>query len=64
MVRAATGLGVTFFVIALLAGLLGFIAIGSLAWAGARLFFFAFLILVALACLGGLCFRRQSSWES
>jgi uncharacterized membrane protein YtjA (UPF0391 family) len=47
------GLGVTFLVIALIAGLFGFIGVGSLAWEGAKIFFFIFLVLAVLAFLGG-----------
>jgi uncharacterized membrane protein YtjA (UPF0391 family) len=36
-------------VIALIAGLFGFIGVGSLAWAGAKILFFIFLVLAVLA---------------
>ena len=62
MFRTALGLGVAFLVIALIAGLFGFIGVGSLAWEGAKIFFFIFLVLAVLAFLGGVCFRR--SWNA
>jgi len=53
-------LGVAFLVIALIAGLFGFFGVGSLAWEGAKIFFFVFLVLAVLAFLGGIFFRRGS----
>jgi uncharacterized membrane protein YtjA (UPF0391 family) len=58
MFRTALGLGVAFLVIALIAGLFGFVGIGSLAWEGARIFFFIFLVLAVLAFVGGFFVRR------
>lgn len=62
MFRTALGLGVAFLVIALIAGLFGFIGVGSLAWEGAKIFFFIFLVLAVLAFVGGFFFRR--SWNA
>jgi uncharacterized membrane protein YtjA (UPF0391 family) len=62
MFRSSLGLGVAFLVIALIAGLFGFIGVGSLAWEGAKIFFFIFLVLAVLAFLGGLFFRR--TWNA
>jgi uncharacterized membrane protein YtjA (UPF0391 family) len=60
MFRTALGLGVAFLVIALIAGLFGFIGVGSLAWEGAKIFFFIFVVLAVLAFVGGFFFRRGS----
>jgi len=60
MLRTTIGLGVAFLVIALIAGLFGFIGVGSVAWEGAKIFFFIFLVLAVLAFLGGFFFRRGS----
>jgi len=60
MLRTTIGLGVLFLVIALIAGLFGFIGVGSLAWAGAKIFFFIFLVLAVLAFVGGFFARRGS----
>jgi len=63
MLRTTMGLGVLFLVIALVAGLFGFIGVGSLAWEGARILFFIFLVLAVLAFVGGFFFRdRPSFW--
>jgi len=59
MFRSALGLGVVFLVIALLAGLFGFIGVGSLAWEGAKIFFFVFLVLAVLSFVGGFFARRS-----
>jgi uncharacterized membrane protein YtjA (UPF0391 family) len=61
MFRTALGLGVVFLVIALIAGLFGFIGVGTLAWEGAKIFFFIFLVLAVLAFLGGFFTRRWST---
>jgi len=61
MLRTTIGLGVAFLVVALIAGLFGFIGVGSMAWAGAKIFFFIFLVLAALAFVGGFFFRRGSA---
>ena len=58
MDRSVLSLAVTFLVIALIAGLFGFIGVGSLAWEGAKILFFIFLVLAVLAFLGGSFFRR------
>ena len=60
MLRTTMGLAVTFLVIALIAGLFGFIGVGTLAWDGARILFFIFLVLAVLAFLGGFAFRSRS----
>jgi uncharacterized membrane protein YtjA (UPF0391 family) len=60
MLRTTMGLGVAFLVIALIAGLFGFIGVGSLAWEGAKILFFIFLVLAVLAFVGGFFFRRGS----
>lgn len=60
MLRTTMSLGVAFLVIALIAGLFGFIGVGALAWEGARIFFFIFLVLAVLAFLGGFFYRDRS----
>jgi uncharacterized membrane protein YtjA (UPF0391 family) len=60
MLRSTMGLGVMFLIIALIAGLFGFIGVGSIAWEGAKILFFVFLVLAVLAFLGGVFFRRAS----
>jgi len=59
MLRSTIGLGVTFLVIALIAGLFGFVGVGSLAWEGAQIFFFIFLVLAVLTFLGGGLYSRR-----
>jgi uncharacterized membrane protein YtjA (UPF0391 family) len=44
MFRSLIGLAVAFLVIALVAGLFGFIGVGDLAWGGAKILFFIFLV--------------------
>ena len=61
MLRTTMGLGVAFLVIALIAGLFGFIGVGSLAWEGAKILFFIFLVLAVLAFVGGFFFRRGNA---
>jgi len=61
MLRMSMSLGVLFLIIALLAGLFGFIGVGSLAWDGARIFFFIFLVLAVLAFMGGFLFRTRDA---
>jgi len=61
MLRTTIGLGVVFLVIALIAGLFGFVGVGSLAWEGAKILFFIFLVLAVLAFVGGVFFRRGSA---
>jgi uncharacterized membrane protein YtjA (UPF0391 family) len=48
-----------FLVIALVAGLFGFIGVGNLAWEGAKVFFFIFLVLAVLAFVGFFFYRRR-----
>jgi len=60
MLNTTMNLGVLFLVIALIAGLFGFIGVGSLAWEGAKILFFIFLVLAVLSFLGGF-FRRGSA---
>jgi len=65
MLRTTMGLAVAFLVIALIAGLFGFIGVGSLAWGGAKILFFIFLVLAVLAFVGGLFSRsRGSAWHA
>jgi uncharacterized membrane protein YtjA (UPF0391 family) len=52
-------LAIVFLVVALIAGLFGFIGIGSLAWEGAKIFFFIFLVLAVLSFLGGFFTSRR-----
>ncbi len=59
MFRSVLGLGVAFLVLALIAGLFGFIGVGNLAWEGAKILFFIFLVLAVLAFVGGIFFRRE-----
>ena len=47
-------LAVLFLVIALLAALFGFGGVANLAWDGARIFFFIFLVLAVLFFLGSM----------
>jgi len=54
------GLAVTFLIIALIAGLFGFVGVGGLAWEGAKILFFVFLVLAVLAFFGGTFYRRGS----
>jgi len=62
MLRTTIGLAVAFLVIALIAGLFGFIGVGSLAWEGARILFFLFLVLAVLTFVGGFFYDRRSYW--
>jgi len=62
MFRSALGLAAVFLVIALIAGLFGFGLVGSLAWEGAEIFFFVFLVLAVLAFVGGFVFRDRRSF--
>jgi len=64
MFRYTLGLAVVFLIIALVAGLFGFVGVGSLAWEGAKILFFVFLVLAVLAFVGGFVLRdRRSFWE-
>jgi uncharacterized membrane protein YtjA (UPF0391 family) len=58
MFRSLIGLAVLFLVIALIAGFFGFIGVGSLAWEGAKILFFIFLVLAVLSFVGGFFTRR------
>lgn len=44
---------VTFFIIALIAGALGFGLVGGVAYGAAKIFFFVFLVLAVLSLLSG-----------
>lgn len=50
-------LALVFLVVALIAALFGFGGVAGLAWDGARILFFIFLVLAVLSFLGGF-FRR------
>jgi uncharacterized membrane protein YtjA (UPF0391 family) len=63
MLRNFMGLGIAFLVIALIAGLFGFVGVGSIAWEGAMIFFFIFLVLAVLAFVGGYFYRPRSFWD-
>lgn len=60
MMRTTMSLAVAFLVIALIAGLFGFIGVGSLAWSGAKILFFVFLVLAVLTFLGGTFYSRRN----
>lgn len=65
MLRTTMSLGVAFLVIALIAGFFGFLAVGSLAWGGAKILFLIFLVLAVLAFLGGFLSRsRHTAWHA
>ena len=61
MFRSLIGLAVLFLVIALVAALSGFGAVESIAWGGAKIFFFIFLVLAVLSFVGGFFGRRWSA---
>jgi uncharacterized membrane protein YtjA (UPF0391 family) len=64
VLRTLIGLAVAFLVIALIAGLFGFIGVGNLAWDGARILFFVFVVLAVLSFLGGIFLRdRPAFWD-
>ena len=52
-------LAVIFLVVALIAAFMGYGGVESLAWGGAKILFFIFLVLAVLSFLGG-SFRRRS----
>jgi len=55
-------LAITFLVIALIAGFLGFGGVAAFSWEGAKVLFVVFIILAVLSFLGhGL--RRRHFWE-
>jgi uncharacterized membrane protein YtjA (UPF0391 family) len=63
MLRETMGLGVVCLVIALIAALIGFGAVESIAWGGAKIFFFIFLVLAVMSFVGGFVFRdRPGFW--
>jgi uncharacterized membrane protein YtjA (UPF0391 family) len=51
--RAMLSLALTFLVIALIAGLLGFGLVGGMAYGAAKIFFFIFLVLAVVSLLAG-----------
>jgi len=53
-------LAVLFLVVALIAAFLGYGGVESLAWDGAKILFFIFLVLAVLSFLGG-SYRRRAS---
>jgi uncharacterized membrane protein YtjA (UPF0391 family) len=59
--RTMLRLAVVFLVICLIAALLGYGGISGLAWEGARIFFFIFLVLAVLTFVVGWN-RRRSFW--
>jgi uncharacterized membrane protein YtjA (UPF0391 family) len=61
MLNSTFGLGVVFLIIALIAALVGFGAVESIAWGGAKIFFFIFLVLAVLSFVGGFFFRRGNA---
>jgi len=63
MMRYTIGLAVVFLVIALVAALVGFGGVESIAWGGAKILFFIFLVLAVLAFLGGWFGRRGGNWQ-
>jgi len=50
-------LALLFFIIAILAGFLGFPITGAAMWDVGRIFFFIFIVLAVLALVGGLAWR-------
>jgi uncharacterized membrane protein YtjA (UPF0391 family) len=64
MLRYALGLGVVFLVIALIAGLFGFVGVASYSWAGAQVLFFVFLVLAVLAFVRGYVLRDRRSFRA
>ncbi len=61
MFRTVLGLGVLFFIIAVIAGLFGFGVVSAESWAWAKIFFFIFVVLAVLAFVGGFVFARKSN---
>jgi uncharacterized membrane protein YtjA (UPF0391 family) len=55
-------LAILFLVIALIAGFFGFGGVENYSWAGAKILFFAFIVLAVLSFLGH-GFRRRSYWR-
>jgi uncharacterized membrane protein YtjA (UPF0391 family) len=52
MLRSTWGLGIVFLIIALIAGFFGFFGVDNLAWDGAQIFFFIFLVLAVRLFVG------------
>jgi uncharacterized membrane protein YtjA (UPF0391 family) len=46
-------LAIVFLVVALIAGLFGFIGVAEISWEGAKILFFVFLVLAVLSLLVG-----------
>jgi len=61
MFRTALGLGVTFLVIAVVAGLFGFGILSAESYAVAKIFFFVFVVLAVLSILGGFFVRSRNA---
>jgi uncharacterized membrane protein YtjA (UPF0391 family) len=53
-------MSIVFLVIALIAGLFGFMGVASGSWEGARIFFFIFLAMAMLAFLGHAYYSRAA----
>ena len=51
--RVMLGYAVTFLIIALIAGALGFGLVGGMAYGAAKIFFFVFLVLAVLSLVNG-----------
>ena len=51
--RVMLGYAVTFLIIALIAGALGFGLVGGMAYGAAKIFFFVFLVLAVLSLVSG-----------
>ena len=51
--RIMLGYAVTFLIIALIAGALGFGLVGGMAYGAAKIFFFVFLVLAVLSVISG-----------
>ena len=51
--RVMLGYAVTFLIIALIAGALGFGLVGGMAYGAAKIFFFVFLVLAVVSLLSG-----------
>jgi uncharacterized membrane protein YtjA (UPF0391 family) len=61
MFRSSLALGITFAVIALIAGLFGFGIVSADSWLVAKVFFFIFLVLAVLSFMGVNFFRRRNA---
>jgi uncharacterized membrane protein YtjA (UPF0391 family) len=61
MFRNALSLGIMFFVIALIAGLFGFGVVSADSWIVAKVCFFVFVVLAALAFVSGFFFRGRNT---